>query len=153
MKIQINENALLRNLGAVFTDHQKVLSELLQNGRRAGADRVTFTAVDREDDYDLVVHDNGTGLSDFGVLFTLAGSDWNDDIMASEYPYGLGFMACSQPSRLQSKAVRRLYPSMLTRLLAAGISGFRPKLKPGLLRASGSRCTSVKLRARHCQPS
>lgn len=90
MKLQVNQSKLLSNIGTVFTDKTKVISELVQNARRAGA---TSVAINYEASADVVskisISDNGSGISDFTKLFILAESGWDADVQVSEQPYGM----------------------------------------------------------------
>lgn len=89
VKVSINESALIRNLGSVFTDKTKVLAELLQNGRRAGA---TSINIEFEGDT-LVVVDNGCGIDNMQNLLTVADSGWGEQTVAAESPFGMGFLS------------------------------------------------------------
>lgn len=92
-KIQIKVNAanLLDNLRYAFTNTVTVLSELLQNARRAGATKVEVNF--NLEDKTLTVIDDGCGISDFQSLLTVAESGWDSEICEKEHPYGLGFLA------------------------------------------------------------
>lgn len=94
MKIQvcINEEGALRNQRYAFTDRFTLVSELLQNARRAGARRVVV-------DYDaagrrLTVRDDGRGIDDFQKLLSLHESGWREDTVGLERPFGVGFSKC-----------------------------------------------------------
>lgn len=91
IKVKINESALIRNLGAVFTNKTKVLSELLQNGRRAGATSIGITFNDETKT--LVVIDNGCGINDMQNLLTVAESGWDSETISIESAFGMGFLA------------------------------------------------------------
>jgi hypothetical protein len=94
MKATVDSSKLIANLGAVFSGSAKVLSELLQNARRAGATRVEVVVNETDDGIvDLIVADDGCGVEDFASLVTVAGSGWNDETAAQEKPYGMGFFA------------------------------------------------------------
>ncbi|WP_406625191.1 ATP-binding protein [Acidovorax sp. SDU_ACID1] len=94
MKIQvrINEEGTLRNQRYAFTDRFTLVSELLQNARRAGALHITV-------DYDaqsktLTVRDDGRGIDDFQKLLSFNESGWDDVIAERERPFGAGFTKC-----------------------------------------------------------
>jgi len=94
MKLAINENGLIKNLKSVFSANRKVLSELVQNGRRAQATSITIRSeVDDDGKCMLVVEDDGIGIQDFANLLTVAQSGWNDAIIDKEQPYGMGALA------------------------------------------------------------
>ncbi|MBT9520424.1 MAG: ATP-binding protein [Dechloromonas sp.] len=92
IQVRINEEGALRNQRYAFTDRFTLVSELLQNARRAGAMRI-------EVDYDagtqiLVVQDDGGGLDDFQKLLSFHESGWDDATSAEERPFGVGFSKC-----------------------------------------------------------
>ena len=92
IQVRINEEGALRNQRYAFTDRFTLVSELLQNARRAGATHI-------EVDYDagtqiLVVQDNGGGLDDFQKLLSFHESGWDDATSAEERPFGVGFSKC-----------------------------------------------------------
>ena len=87
----VNESRLIENLKVMFSTSTVVLSELMQNARRAGAASVHF-------DYDegsntLIVTDTGCGIADWQTLLTVAESGWDSDVVAAEQPYGMGFFS------------------------------------------------------------
>ena len=91
MKIQvrINEEGALKNQRYAFTDRYTLLSELMQNARRAGASEVRI-------DYDrrarmLSVLDDGSGIDDFQTLLTFSESGWDSATRDEERPFGVGF--------------------------------------------------------------
>ncbi len=89
----VNETRFLEHMRTLFSTSTTVLAELLQNGRRAGANRIDF-------DYDeatssLTIMDNGCGISDFRTLITVAESGWSEETIASERPFGIGFFSVS----------------------------------------------------------
>ena len=92
IQVQINEEGALRNQRYAFTDRFTLVSELLQNARRAGATRI-------EIDYDaatqmLRVQDDGCGLDDFQKLLSFHESGWDAATTAEERPFGVGFSKC-----------------------------------------------------------
>jgi hypothetical protein len=78
-----------------------ILNELLQNARRAGANRVTIT-------YDpasltLTIADDGSGIFRDGVALDLGGSGWDGATQASEDPAGCGlFSLASRTCTIES---------------------------------------------------
>lgn len=92
IQVRINEEGALRNQRYAFSDKFTLVSELLQNARRAGATRV-------EIDHDaatktLRVADNGGGIDDFQKLLTLNESGWDAATRDEEQPFGIGFSKC-----------------------------------------------------------
>jgi hypothetical protein len=89
VSVRINEGNLLRNLRYAFSNRYTIVSELMQNARRAGASYVVV-------EYDaaaqtLMVRDDGCGIDDFQKLFTFGESGWDDATVANETAFGLGF--------------------------------------------------------------
>ncbi|MCU7370019.1 ATP-binding protein [Paucibacter sp. O1-1] len=94
MKIQvhINEEGALRNQRYAFTDRFTLVSELLQNARRAGALHIV---VDHQvDQHMLRVQDDGRGIEDFQKLLSFHESGWDDSTVKQEHAFGIGFTKC-----------------------------------------------------------
>lgn len=92
IQVRINEEGALRNQRYAFTDRFTLISELLQNARRAGA-----TCIDvHYDDTSkrLCVRDDGCGLTDFQKLLSFHESGWDAATHAEEHPFGVGFSKC-----------------------------------------------------------
>ena len=94
MKIQvrINEEGALRNQRYAFSDRFTLVTELLQNARRAGAMHIEIS-------YDetaqvLQVLDDGQGLDDFQKLLSFHESGWDELTRTEERPFGVGFSKC-----------------------------------------------------------
>ena len=92
IQVRINEEGALRNQRYAFTDKFTLVSELMQNARRAGARRIEIS-------YDeassiLRVVDDGCGISDFQKLLTFNESGWDKDTCQEEHPFGIGFSKC-----------------------------------------------------------
>lgn len=81
---------LFRNLRHAFSA-KAMLSELLQNARRAGATQIDV--VYDEAKLTLTVEDNGSGVGDLQKLLTAAASGWDAATVERENPFGLGFLA------------------------------------------------------------
>jgi hypothetical protein len=94
MKISVNEKNTIQNFSVVLTEPSKVLSELIQNARRAGATRIdiTMTGTAESANSTFSIADNGVGIADFSKLFTLSESGWSFD-SAGESPFGMGFFS------------------------------------------------------------
>lgn len=67
-----------------------VLSELLQNARRAGASTVTITTAGSHGDRLIHIVDDGSGIADPAAVVTLGRSGWSEEIKKSEDPAGMG---------------------------------------------------------------
>ncbi len=97
IQVRINEEGALRNQRYAFSDRFTLVTELLQNARRAGALHITI-------DHDpaaqvLRVADDGCGIEDFQHLLTFNESGWNDAMKGDEYPFGVGFSKCLYAAR------------------------------------------------------
>lgn len=92
IQIRINEEGALRNQRFAFSDRFTLVSELLQNARRAGASLIQVhhdaTALT------LRVQDDGAGIEDFQKLLTFHESGWDDATCQEERPFGIGFTKC-----------------------------------------------------------
>lgn len=67
-----------------------VLSELLQNARRAGASRIAITTAGEAGDRLLHIVDDGCGISDPASIVTLGRSGWDQETRVREDPAGMG---------------------------------------------------------------
>lgn len=67
-----------------------VLSELLQNARRAGATAITITTSGNAGDRLLHVVDDGSGIADPAAVVTLGRSGWSEETRMREDPAGMG---------------------------------------------------------------
>ncbi len=94
MKIQIrfNEEGALRNQRYAFTDRFTLVTELLQNARRAGARHIIVEH--RPEDQVLRVVDDGQGVENFQKLLSFHESGWNESLADQEHPFGVGFTKC-----------------------------------------------------------
>jgi len=90
VSLQVNVPNLVRNMRFSFTNSVNVLSEMMQNARRAGATRVQFSY---SEDGTLVVVDNGKGIDDFQKLLTLSESGWDAEMVVREHAFGQGFFS------------------------------------------------------------
>ena len=92
IQVRINEEGALRNQRFAFTDRFTLVSELLQNARRAGA---TSIAINHDAEArTLTVSDNGRGIDDFQKLLTFNESGWDETTCDAENPFGVGFSKC-----------------------------------------------------------
>lgn len=87
----MNEKKFFAKMGQLFASRFSVLGELMQNARRAGATRIDFT-VDA-DSKTLSCQDNGHGINDFAALVMLMDSDWDEDVVLHDNPFGMGLFS------------------------------------------------------------
>ncbi|MGI9376031.1 MAG: ATP-binding protein [Tsuneonella suprasediminis] len=67
-----------------------VLTETIQNGRRAGATRIDIAQVETERGPVLRIRDDGCGIADPAKFLALGDSGWDETIAHSEDPAGMG---------------------------------------------------------------
>lgn len=90
--VRVNEEGTLRNQCYAFSDRFTLITELLQNGRRAGA---TLIEVSHDPvSQTLRVIDDGHGIEDFSTLLTFNESGWDEALQGEEHPFGAGFSRC-----------------------------------------------------------
>ena len=92
VKMTVNtENLLTNTLRKAFAGKTSVVQELAQNARRAGAKKIEFwlDASNKQ----LTVIDDGSGITDFNQLLTVADSAWHQTTMDIESPFGVGFLS------------------------------------------------------------
>lgn len=89
--VRVNEKKLIANLGYTFSNSYTVLSELMQNARRAKATKVVISFLDPDI---LVVQDDGEGIGNFADLLNIAESGWDLATQDSEEPFGMGWISC-----------------------------------------------------------
>jgi len=77
--------------------------EILQNARRASANKVHITNKDGL----VTVRDNGRGVEDFSRLLDLGGSGWDDAFETSEDPAGVGIF-CLTPREVTIRSNGRM---------------------------------------------
>ena len=89
----LNQLALLKN--STFKDKFSFVDENLQNAQRAKATKyiVNTIATGELDCYDVVFENNGAILEDFQMLFSLAETGWDEEIIENENPFGMGFFS------------------------------------------------------------
>lgn len=86
----INQLKLLRQ--STFKDMYCFLDEDVQNAQRAKATEVKVT-VDRCGEGTVTIENNGDVLNNPQVLFSIAESDWDEEVKNSENPFGMGFFS------------------------------------------------------------
>lgn len=85
----INQLKLLRQ--STFKDIYCFLDEDVQNAQRAKATEVRIT-VDRNNNV-VIIENNGNILKNPQALFSIAESDWDDEVRDNESPFGMGFFS------------------------------------------------------------
>lgn len=86
----INQLKLLRQ--STFKDIYCFLDEDVQNAQRAKATEVRVT-VDRWGEGTVTIENNGNILTNPQALFSIAESDWDEEVRNSENPFGMGFFS------------------------------------------------------------
>lgn len=86
----INQLKLLRQ--STFKDIYCFLDEDVQNAQRAKATEVKVT-VDRWGEGTVTIENNGNILTNPQALFSIAESDWDEEVRNSENPFGMGFFS------------------------------------------------------------
>lgn len=86
----INQLKLLRQ--STFKDIYCFLDEDIQNAQRAKATEVRVI-VDRFGEGTVTIENNGNVLTNPQALFSIAESDWDEEVKNSENPFGMGFFS------------------------------------------------------------
>lgn len=86
----INQLKLLRQ--STFKDIYCFLDEDIQNAQRAKATEVKVS-VDRWGEGKVTIENNGNALTNPQALFSIAESDWDEEVKNSENPFGMGFFS------------------------------------------------------------
>ena len=80
---------------------EQIISELLQNARRANASRVDITT---RYDRTVTISDNGHGIADPATLLSFGQSDWSVETARAEDPAGMGiFSLARRRTRIASR--------------------------------------------------
>lgn len=85
----INQLKLLRQ--STFKDILCFLDEDIQNAQRAKATEVRVTV--NSSDNIVTIENNGKALTNPQALFSIAESEWDEDINKTENPFGMGFFS------------------------------------------------------------
>lgn len=151
--IQSNTKNLMNALSVTFSDKFKVLTEMIQNARRAQASEVHIhtelndeqTAVEA-----ITICDNGIGISDMQALFTIGGSGWDDVTSETENPYGIGSIAML----FACEALTITSLDKQITLLSQDVLDEKPiEVKTLNERYEGTRITMYKTKFQHSQTS
>lgn len=93
---KVNGQKLLSVANDLFSSSTSFIGELLQNSRRAGAGHIQLFIEQepgKEDSSLLRIVDDGVGIADFSALTTLCESDWSEQTMLTDNPFGMGFFS------------------------------------------------------------
>jgi hypothetical protein len=118
----------LEKVDRVFDASPKtVWIELLQNARRAGADKVSvsFTKVD-EHHVGVLFEDNGSGCDSPEILLRLAARGWSQNVEHEEDPAGMGFFCLSNFPTVE--VASRLWSTTLTPTIFRGAEPARRQI-------------------------
>ncbi|MFC3216087.1 ATP-binding protein [Novosphingobium panipatense] len=122
-----------------------ILSELIQNARRAGASAVDLKVIDADGTAFLAIADDGAGIEDPSVILALGRSGWGDEIARREDPAGMGVFSLAGRDVEIAPARARLARAGRSASLQAIGSPARPSpLRPAPTRSeprSGCRLT------------
>lgn len=90
LKARVGANFLSKVTRLFDSKPETILSELIQNARRAGATKVEITAADHGVSYNITIKDNGRGIEDLSQLLSLSDSYWEEPTLSDEDPAGMG---------------------------------------------------------------
>ena len=102
IRARIHESAIGRVTRIYASTLSDVLTETLQNSRRAGATRVRIAVAalaDRsaaEPRFSVTIADDGSGIADPAVLLSFGENGWSDDLVRREDAAGFGFASLSR---------------------------------------------------------
>lgn len=89
-QVRVNVTNLLQKMSFAFSTKTTLISELMQNARRAGATKVSIAFTE---DGTLLITDDGNGIESFDTLLELAESGWDESTERNERPFGMGFFS------------------------------------------------------------
>lgn len=90
IKTSVSQAAITKVTRLFNGSAKDVLTELLQNARRAGASSVSIETLDLAGHATLAVSDDGRGIDDPSKLVSLGASGWDEDTARREDPAGMG---------------------------------------------------------------
>ena len=102
IRAHIHESAIRRVTRIYASTLSDVLTETLQNSRRAGATRVRIAVAALADRsaaelrFSVTVADDGSGIADPAVLLSFGENGWSDDLVRREDAAGFGFASLSR---------------------------------------------------------
>lgn len=93
--LSVNARKLVSELPRFFQNRGAFITELVQNACGAGATRVDILVAPDS----FTIADNGCGVSDPKVLLEIAGSNWDNPVVADQDPAGLGLFSAMLEGR------------------------------------------------------
>jgi ribosome-associated protein YbcJ (S4-like RNA binding protein) len=104
ISVKVNDSRLIKELPRFFRDAYSYVIELAQNAYRSGATRLSITATEGI----VQFTDNGHGIDDPIVIFTVAESAWENSNIAIMDPAGMGlFAAFFAANRIKIRSIRK----------------------------------------------
>jgi len=94
LTLDVETPRLLKQLPHFFQSLSSALAELIQNSWRSGATTIDFALLPSIEDasgWELIIRDDGPGVTDPATLFTAGRTDWDTTHVID--PAGLGFFA------------------------------------------------------------
>lgn len=88
IQLQTNQHRLITNLKHAF-NQASMLGELLQNARRAGAQRIMVEVGEAS----ITVTDDGCGIANLQSMIHIAESGWDSDLQVRENAFGMGVLS------------------------------------------------------------
>ena len=102
IRARIHDSAIRRVTRIYASTLSDVMSEALQNSRRADATRVRIAVgpladqLSGEPGFSVTIADDGTGIADPAVLLSFGENGWSDDLVRREDAAGFGFASLSR---------------------------------------------------------
>ena len=102
IRARIHDSAIRRVTRIYASTLSDVMTEALQNSRRADATRVRIAVAARTDQagaetcFSVTIADDGAGIADPAVLLSFGENGWSDDLVRREDAAGFGFASLSR---------------------------------------------------------
>ena len=107
IQADINPDAIKRVPAFFNAGLNDILTELLQNSRRAGATHIEITS----DEQSVTISDNGIGVRDPQDLLSFGGSEWERLQVKNEHPAGMGLYALARCEQVKVQSKYRNEPT------------------------------------------
>jgi hypothetical protein len=113
---KVGPKVLIRAPELFTQSPEVVLSELLQNARRAGATHVEISTASAAGRTFMTITDNGPGIEDMQKLVTFGESGWDESLDAREHAAGMGtYSLASRGATVRSRGrLVQLTPAVFT---------------------------------------